>query len=76
MNPFNDLIDFVVANVEPEVIIAFKVSEETHDYVYDLLYKEKAGLATAEERNEFDQFMQVEHIVRVMKAKASQNSLG
>lgn len=70
MNPFDDLIDFVVANVKPEVIASFKASQETHNYVYNLLDKEKLGAATAEERSELDQFMHLEHIVRMIKAKS------
>ena len=69
MNPFIELIDFVVANVKPEVILAFRASEESHTYAYDLLHKEKTGMATQAERDELDQFMQLEHIVRMMKAK-------
>lgn len=70
MNPFIELIDFVIANVEPEVIAAFRASEESHNYAYDLLHKEKIGVATDKERAELDQFHQLEHIVRMMKAKA------
>lgn len=69
MNPFIELIDFVVANVKPEVIAAFRASEESHKYAYDLLHKEKTGVATEKERAELDQFLQLEHIVRMMKAR-------
>lgn len=62
MNPFIELIDFVVANVKPEAILAFRASEECHTYAYDLLHKEKIGMATQGERDELDQFVQLEHI--------------
>ena len=70
INPFIELIDFVVANIKPELISAFRASEESPNYAYDLLQKEKTGVATTEERDELDQFMQLEHTIRMMKAKA------
>ena len=70
MNPYADFIEFIVTHIEPESIAAFKASEETHDFFYKLLSKEKAGTASAEERKSLDQFMQIEHIMRMAKIKS------
>lgn len=69
MNPFIELIDFVVANVKPETILSFRASEESHTYAYGLIDKKNTGMATQTERDELDQFVQLEPIVRMMKAK-------
>jgi hypothetical protein len=72
MNVYAEFIDFIVATIKPELIAEFKASEETHDYFYSLLNKEKAGLASDEERKKLDQFLQLEHILRMTKIKARQ----
>lgn len=70
MNPYQDFVDFIVAHIPAEKILQFRASEAMHDYAYSLLDKEKAGLATAEERKESDQILNVGLVVRLMKAKA------
>ena len=70
MSPFQDLADYIVANMPAETILQFRASKKLHDYTYALLDKEKVGTATAEEKKELDECMVVEHIVRLMKAKA------
>jgi hypothetical protein len=72
MNARDVLIEFLLANIEPEVLINFKASEEVHDHVYDLIDREKMGLATLADKNQLDQFMELEHLMRVVKAKARQ----
>jgi hypothetical protein len=66
------LIDFMLANIKPEILIDFRASEEVHDHVYDLINREKTGLATLADKNQLDQFMELEHMMRVVKAKARQ----
>lgn len=73
MNPYKELIEFVVANVPAEAIANFRASDELHDHVYSLIDKEKAGIATEEERKELDKFMDVERMIRSMKIKAKQS---
>lgn len=70
MNPFAELIDFGVDDVKPETLLAFRASEESHAYACDLLHKEKTGMVTQGERDETEQFIPLEHVARMMKAKA------
>ena len=72
MNPFAELIDFVVENIPPEQVLAFRTSEKSHSQVYELIEKEKTGYILDHERKELDQFGEAEHIMRVAKIKASQ----
>lgn len=74
MSPFQDLVDYLVANIPAEKILQFRLSDELHNHVYALVDKEKAGTATHDERKELNQYMVVEHIVRLMKTKASNNN--
>ena len=72
MNPYLILVDFMLTHIKPETMLQFRASEEMHDYFYGLLDKEKAGLATQEEIECINDFMNVEHILRLAKAKAKQ----
>lgn len=72
MNPYSTLVDFILTNVKPETVLEFRASEEMHDYFYMLIDKEKSGTATREEIELINNFMSVEHIMRLAKAKAKQ----
>lgn len=72
MNPYLTLVDFILTHVKPETVLAFRASEEMHDYFYTLLDKEKSGKATQEELEIINNFMSVEHIMRLAKAMAKQ----
>jgi hypothetical protein len=72
MNPYLTLVDFILTHATPEAVLQFRASEEVHDYFYMLLDKEKNGTATQEEKQLIDDFMSVEHIMRLAKAKAKQ----
>ncbi len=72
MNPYLTLVDFMLAHIKPEAMLQFRASEEMHDHFYGLLDKEKAGTATKEEIEHINHFMNVEHIMRLAKAKAKQ----
>lgn len=72
MNPYSTLVDFMLTHIKPEDILQFRASEDMHDYFYLLLDKEKNGTATQEEIDIINDFMNVEHIMRLAKAKAKQ----
>ena len=74
MNPYSILADFLIMHIKPEDILQFKASEEVHDYFYSLLEKEKMGAATQEEIQLINEFMNVEHILRLAKAKVKQHA--
>ncbi|SOD80689.1 hypothetical protein [Spirosoma fluviale] len=72
MNPYLTLVDFILTHAKPEAVLQFRASEEVHDYFYMLVDKEKNGIATQEEIELINDFMNVEHIMRLAKAKAKQ----
>ncbi|MGM9507137.1 hypothetical protein ACS5NO_05405 [Larkinella sp. GY13] len=69
MNAYAEFTDLISAGVTPEQILAFKASDELRNRFYELLQKEKAGHATEEEQKELNHFMELEHIIRMAKAK-------
>ncbi|GAB4033620.1 hypothetical protein [Spirosoma gilvum] len=74
MNPYETLVDFILTHVKPEAILQFRASEEMHDHFYSLLEKEKSGTTTREETDLINDFMNVEHIMRLAKAKVKQHA--
>lgn len=74
MTPYLLLADFIATHIDPEVLANFKATEEVHDHFYDLLEKEKLGIATEAEIAEIEQFMSIEHILQLAKAKVEQHA--
>ena len=61
----------LLAKMDPEKVLSFRTSSKAQERLEELLWKNKAneGLDAAE-KAELEQFMLVEHIVSVAKARA------
>jgi hypothetical protein len=66
----DEVFEFLTSTPTPEQIIAFRPSEATQERVRYLLDQNRSGILTPEERAELDEFSQVEHFMRMLKAKA------
>jgi hypothetical protein len=69
---YTELVDFIAANTAPEKLIAFRPSEETRSRVADLMCREKTAGLTRDESSELDHFLEIEHLMRLAKARARQ----
>ncbi len=74
MTPLTILADLIASHVDAGILADFKASEEVHNHFYDLLEKEKRGYATSEEITEIEQFMYVERVLQLAKAKIRQHA--
>lgn len=74
MTPYLLLADFMATHIDATALAAFKAPDDVHDRFYTLLDKEKQGLASAEEVVEIEQFMHVERILQLAKAKVRQHA--
>lgn len=70
MNVYADLIDLIAPGVTPEQIINFKPSEAAQNRLSELLHKNRTTRLTAEEDRELERFKDMEHIIRMAKARA------
>ena len=70
----DEIIDFIVAGKSPEQIDAFRPSEETLTRASHLIELAKADALSSEERTELEDFLQLEHLMIVAKARALRNS--
>lgn len=67
---YEEIIDFIAGGTTPSSIIAFRPSEATRERVTDLIHREKTVGLTEEETAELNHYMQLEHLMRLAKARA------
>jgi hypothetical protein len=67
-----EIIEFIAAGTTPEAVADFRPSSEAQRRVADLIEREKEENLSLEEAAELDHFMELEHILRMAKAKARQ----
>ncbi len=67
---YEEVIDFLAAGTSPDNLVAFRPSEEAKRRVAHLIESEKSGDLTPEERSELDHYLQLEHLMRLAKARA------
>mgnify|MGYP003341726953 CR=1 FL=1 len=65
-----EIIDFIAAGTTPESVVHFHPSPGAQLRVAELIDREKEAELSAEERAELDHYMELEHILRMAKAKA------
>jgi hypothetical protein len=66
---YDDLVELLAKNAEPEELLAFQLSGEKQRRLDDLLDKNREGSLTASESAELDAYEQFEHVVRLLKAR-------
>lgn len=67
---YEEVADFIAVGTMPQNVVAFRPSEETQLRVENLLIKEKESALSAEEKSELDHYLQLEHLMRLAKARA------
>jgi hypothetical protein len=72
---YEEVIDFIAAGSSPDRVAAFRPSEASRRRVAELLEREKNSGLDPEERSELDHYVQLEHLMRLAKARARQHLL-
>ncbi|MBD2292029.1 hypothetical protein H6G06_00670 [Anabaena sphaerica FACHB-251] len=67
---YDEIVDFIAAGTTPQSVINFHISETAQNRLEDLIDKAKNNELTKEEKRELDIFLNLEHIIRLAKAKA------
>ena len=70
-----EIVDFIAAGTTPQAVIDFRPSPEAQQRVTTLIEREKADTLSPEEEAELNHFMELEHILRMAKARARKSSL-
>ena len=67
---YEEIIDFFAAGTTPEAIVAFHPSDSVRQRVAALVESSKASGISVEEQSELDDYLQLEHIMIMTKARA------
>jgi hypothetical protein len=69
---YDEFVDFIVGGTTPESVIAYRPSEATRARVFDLINRQKTASLAPEESAELSQYLMIEHLMRLAKARARQ----
>lgn len=67
---YGELIDFLAAGTTPATLVAFHPSPEAKERVADPIHRQKAEGLTEAETAELEYFLQLEHVMRLARARA------
>lgn len=71
MSPvYLEIIDFIAAGPTSAEVAEFRPSENAQSRVMHLLERQQAEELPAQEKAELDHYMQLEHLMRLAKARA------
>jgi len=67
-----EIIDFIATGTTPQAVVDYHPSADAQKRVAELIERDKDGNLSPEEKAELDHFMDLEHILRMAKARARQ----
>ncbi len=70
MSAYEEIVDFIASGPSTRAVAEFQATPEQKARMADLLRREKEGALSAEERSEMDHFAELEHLMRLAKARA------
>ena len=70
---YAEFVELIAAGTTPEKLIDFQPSQKAKERVAELIRRQKTDKLTSDEDDELRQYMYVEHIVRLAKARARQH---
>ena len=69
---YDEFVDFIAAGNTPQSVVDFRASEETREHVAEMIRRQKTESLTADETAELNQYMHIEHLMRLAKSRARQ----
>ncbi|MCZ7644809.1 MAG: hypothetical protein M5U26_05925 [Planctomycetota bacterium] len=70
---YTEIVEFLAAGTTPNEIVAFQPSIATKNRVAELIEREKESQLSTEESAELSHYMELEHLMRLAKAKAREH---
>ena len=67
---YEEIVDFLAAGVTPDSLIAYQPSDSAKRQLEELIRREKNGEITPQEASELNHYMELEHILTLVKARA------
>ena len=72
LRAYEQIVDFLAQGTTAETVAAFEASAEAKQRVAELILKEKLDGLTLEEAIELNHFVEIEHLMRLVKVRARQ----
>jgi hypothetical protein len=72
MKCYDEVIDFIASGPSPGAVASFRLSDAVNRRAELLVQREKSGELTTDEKSELDHYLELEHIMRLAKARARQ----
>lgn len=69
---YDEFIEFIAAGTTPESVVAFRPSEAAQARVSELLQRQKETALSPDDSAELAQYLQLEHVMRMARARARQ----
>ena len=70
MKAYEEVIDFIASGPSSSGLVGFRPSAEANERVELLIEREKTGGLSPDEKKELDRYLELEHIMRLIKARA------
>ena len=70
---YEEIIEFIARGTTPNNVVAFRPSEAAKARVGKLITRHKNGGLNADEAAELEHYLQLEHLMRLVKARAHQH---
>lgn len=71
INPaYEEIINFLAAGITSQSLVDFQVSDTVKERVSDLIFREKNEGISLEEKSELDNYLILENLLRLAKARA------
>ena len=70
MNARDELVDFLVGHIPGKVLAEFQASDHARQRIWTLIDKEKETGLLPEETLELEDYLKLEHLIVLAKAKA------
>ena len=67
------MIDFIAGGTTPGNVVAFRPSEASKERVSELIYRKKNSGLSEDESSELEHYLQLEHLMRLAKARAQRH---
>jgi hypothetical protein len=71
---YEGVIDFIAAGTAPEAVVAFHPSDSLQQRVAELVEHSVDGSISPEDQSELEDYLQLEHIMIMAKARARQHT--
>jgi hypothetical protein len=69
-NILDEITDFLITRPTPEAIISFRLPEPLEQRAHELMQHNRDNSLTPQERIEMEEFMRLDHLMTLLKAKA------